>query len=510
MNELKSAHPVLLLILDGFGYREAKEDNAISTAHTPQWDAWLEQGTLSLIDASGKSVGLPQGQMGNSEVGHMHIGAGRVIQQDLSKINHAIATGDFAKNPLLLEAVQEAKANNKNIHIMGLVSPGGVHSHQDHLMALLNALIDEDVKTYIHAFLDGRDTPPASAKEDITRLETALTSYRLASLASVCGRYYAMDRDNRWDRVEACYDMLVSGQASHDSGSHLIEQSYQAELTDEFIKPSTTADFCPIDDGDVVIFFNFRADRARELSHALTDANFKHFHRKKVIQAKLYTMTEYAPEIEAKVLFPKDAVTNSLGECVAKAGLKQLRIAETEKYAHVTFFFNGGKEAVFANEERILVPSPKVSTYDLQPEMSAYELTDKLTEALLSKQYSLIIANFANADMVGHTGNFEATVKAIEALDSCFKRIDKAIAQSHTELFVTADHGNAEKMYDAESGQKHTAHTESPVPFLHIGHASHAASELGSLIDIAPTVLNILELDIPSEMTGKPLIEFNE
>jgi 2,3-bisphosphoglycerate-independent phosphoglycerate mutase len=508
MSKQSNLPAVLLLILDGWGVAPASEQNAITQASTPQWDQWLKEEKHSLIDASGTDVGLPESQMGNSEVGHMHIGAGRVIEQDLTRINDTIDNKTFFSNPTLIDAISKAKKAASHIHLIGLLSDGGVHSHQSHLFALLSLLDQQNVSDCsIHAFLDGRDTPPKSAKDLMSQCEAALHTHPVGHIASVTGRFYAMDRDARWERTEATYRLLTEQHASHDSPLDIISSAYQHDLTDEFIPPTATARHRPIQDGDLVIFFNFRSDRARQLSEALTDSSFTHFKKHITPTIQLLTMTQYASNLNATVIFPKLPLKNTLGECVEKAGLNQLRIAETEKYAHVTFFFNGGKEAIFEGEDRELIPSPKVATYNLKPEMSANEINEKLVRAIQSKHYSLIICNFANADMVGHTGDFPQTVKAIETLDNCFKQINQAIKKTGAYLVVTADHGNAEKMFDNQSQQTHTAHTSSKVPFLCIGPAPLSiTTQKGSLIDIAPTVLHLLQLPKPKEMTGNSLI----
>lgn len=503
----KPANPLVLVILDGFGLGEPSRNNAIHLANTPTWDNWCQQGSMANIDASGHAVGLPDKQMGNSEVGHMHIGAGRVIKQDLSRINDAISDQSFFSNAALLSAVEAANINGKTVHLVGLVSDGGVHSHQDHLHALLELLRNKKATDVcIHAITDGRDTPPQSAKGFIGTLEKTLTAYPFASTASISGRFYAMDRDNRWDRVQAFYDMLTQSKTTQQSATDIIESAYQNQVTDEFIPPTPTQSHRVIEDGDVVICFNFRSDRMREITQALSDSAFTAFERTLTPNCQLITMTAYDKTLKATVAFAKEEPKNTLGECIANLGLKQLRVAETEKYAHVTFFLNGGREAPFSNEERALISSPKVATYDLKPEMSAIEVTDTLVKAINSESYQLIICNYANADMVGHTGNLNATIQAIETLDACFSRLEKAATNHHTELLITADHGNAEKMFDEKSSQQHTAHTDSRVPLVHVGSSSSVLKSEGALTDIAPTVLHLLHLTIPLEMTGEPLI----
>lgn len=500
--------PLLLLILDGWGVAPDSASNAITQAHTPQWDKWLHEGTHTLLEASGHKVGLPDSQMGNSEVGHMHIGAGRVIKQSLSQINEAIQNGQILKNEPLIQAIEHAKTRQANIHVMGLLSDGGVHSHQNHLFALLTLMTQQKVENcFIHAFLDGRDTSPKSAKHYLKTLEKQLNKHPFARLASISGRYYAMDRDQRWNRTEQMYDMLTHSSHSQMDALNIVTRAYNENLTDEFILPTPTLSHQPIKSDDLVIFFNFRSDRARQLSYALTDKHFTGFKRKTNPPIHLLTMTNYAKHLNAQVAFPANALKNTLGECLQNANLSQLRISETEKYAHVTFFFNGGKETIYTGEDRTLVPSPHVETYDLRPEMSANEITSHLITSIEAHKYDVIICNFANADMVGHTGNFQATIKAIETLDHCFEQIDHAIKATHANLLITADHGNAEKMFDAQSSQQHTAHTESPVPFLHIGEKAHICKQNGSLTDIAPTVLYLLNISLPPEMTGETLLK---
>ncbi len=507
MNKLK---PVVLLILDGFGIANASPSNAITLAHTPQWDEWTKQGTFLSLNASGAHVGLPDLQMGNSEVGHMHIGAGRVIKQDLSLINDAIESGDFFSNKTLIDALWQAKQQNRRVHLLGLVSDGGVHAHEKHLFALLKLLAKEGMSNaLIHCITDGRDSAPKGAANAIRRLQEKLNTYPVGNIASIIGRFYAMDRDERWDRVEKAYDILTTDTRSTLTANKIIDNSYAQQITDEFILPQATKYHEPIKDDDLVICFNFRSDRMRELSKALSDEHFSSFKRRKIKKCHLLTMTTYAEDIKAAVIFPKAHLDNTLGECVSKAKYKQLRLAETEKYAHVTFFFNGGKEQVFVGESRKLIPSPKVATYDLKPEMSADDVTCALIDAISSTHFQLIVCNYANADMVGHTGNITATVKAIETLDKCFQKIKSCLDTHPCELIITADHGNAEQMLDEHSQHKHTAHTSSLVPFLHIGSHSSPLKKTGSLIDIAPTVLSLLKIKIPEVMTGIPLLKIS-
>ncbi|KTD35625.1 phosphoglyceromutase [Legionella moravica] len=503
--------PLVLMILDGWGYNASDKHNAIASAHTPQWDKWWQNCPHILLQASGEPVGLPDKQMGNSEVGHMHIGSGRVIQQDFTRINKAIQQGEFADNPVFNQAIEILGQTGKSLHIMGLFSPGGVHSHECHLFALLNLCHEKQFSSvYLHLFLDGRDTPPQSALDSLHRLNKELETHPGITISSITGRYYAMDRDKRWDRVEPVYNLLTQGQSTHhfDDVETAIKHFYQNELSDEFIPPTLIGNPKIIEDGDAILFFNFRADRARQLSSAFIDPAFSGF--KRTICPKLscfISMTQYDKNLKTTPAFPPVPLNNTLGEVIARQGLKQLRIAETEKYAHVTFFFNGGSEHVFANEERILIPSPKVATYDLQPEMSAPELTDILVDVINQKKYDVIICNYANADMVGHSGNFNATVRAIECLDQCMKRVGDALKSQGGTLLITSDHGNAEEMFDDTTRQAHTAHTSEPVPFMCVGGDWHFTQSEGSLIDIAPTLLSIIGITPPKEMTGHILLE---
>lgn len=504
--------PLALIILDGWGYREAKDNNAIALANTPNWDALWQQYAHTLISSSGLDVGLPTGQMGNSEVGHLHMGAGRLVPQDLVRIDQAIDSGEFSNNETLLHALHTAKKNNKAVHILGLLSPGGVHSHERHIYALINmAAKQHGSKVYLHAILDGRDTPPRSALASLAQADKLFHETQCGRIASICGRYYAMDRDKRWERIQLAYDMYTSGVSKFTAATAAqgLEAAYERDENDEFVNPTVIGNEpALIEDGDVVIFMNFRADRARQLSHALVDEKFNGFNRKKMPKLGDYvTLTKYANDIQAHVVYPPMKLDNVFGAYIAKQGLKQLRIAETEKYAHVTFFFNGGREDSFDGEDRILVPSPKVATYDLQPEMSAHELTDKLVTAIASEKYDAIICNYANADMVGHSGNLKATIKAIETIDSCLGQIVAALKKVGGEALITADHGNAEFMYDELKQQPHTAHTTNPIPLLYIGRPARINHEHGSLVDIAPTMCELLGLKQPKEMTGTPIFK---
>jgi 2,3-bisphosphoglycerate-independent phosphoglycerate mutase len=508
---------MVLIVLDGWGYRADPEYNAIAAANKPNWDNLWEKYPHTLISGSGHCVGLPDGQMGNSEVGHMNLGLGRVVFQDFTRVSDAIESGEFFHNPVFLAAIQQAKKTNKAIHVLGLLSPGGVHSHEDHIFALLNLVAAQGVeRLFVHAFLDGRDTPPKSAAASLAKVESVMQAQGCGKVASICGRYYAMDRDKRWERVQLAYDMLTAGKTPYHAISvdAALQAAYDRDETDEFVKPTLIdlpQSHAVIENGDVVIFMNFRTDRTRELSQALVQPDFSGFSR--AIWPKLaafVTLTEYAKELPAAVAYPPQSLNNGLAELYSQQGLKQLHIAETEKYAHVTFFFNGGVEAAYPGEERVLVPSPNVATYDLQPEMSAYTLTDQLIAAIESDQYDFIICNFANADMVGHSGDFEATKGAIEAIDICLGRITQAVKQTGGEMIITADHGNAEYMYDKKTHQAHTAHTSEPVPLIYIGRPSHFIVKDGMLADVAPTILYLMGLPIPAEMTGRVLLTLQE
>lgn len=505
--------PVLLLILDGFGYSETPDHNAVFQANTPVWDALWRNWPHTLLDCSGASVGLPDDQMGNSEVGHLHLGCGRLLAQDLTRINNAVRDGSFYQNPVLTGAVDQARDSGKPLHVMGLLSPGGVHSHEDQILAMVELAVRRGLEhMYVHAFLDGRDTPPRSAGESIAKFEARLAQLGHGRIATLSGRFYAMDRDKRWERVEQAYAMLVEGRGAFSAASAMegLEAAYQRGENDEFVQPTTivppgTAPVC-LEDGDVVVFMNFRADRTRELSVALTAERFDDFERKRVARLGRYvTLTEYHQDFTFPVAFPPDSVANSLGELLSRRGLKQLRLAETEKYAHVTFFFNGGIDAPFEGEDRILVPSPKVKTYDLQPEMSAPEVTDHLVSAIEGRKYDVIICNYANGDMVGHTGDEAAAIRAVETLDQCLGRILEALDKAGGELLLTSDHGNAEQMVDPTSGQMHTAHTMNPVPLVYRGRPARLA-EGGNLADVAPTLLAVMGIPQPAEMTGRSLL----
>lgn len=503
--------PVVLVILDGFGYRKENAWNAIAQAATPNLDEWYQQSPPLLLQASGASVGLPEGQVGNSEVGHMHIGAGRVIYQQYTRINEAIRTGSFLKNPAFLDLIQKMKTRKKTLHVMGLLSNGGVHSHEKHLFAFLECCYQQQFHhVALHLFTDGRDTPPRSALESLKRLTNHLRIYPVAVIASLCGRYYAMDRDRRWERMAPLYTLLTEGKSAvaFNNPEEAIKMGYLEKTSDEFLPPCRIGEAKPIEEGDGLFFFNFRADRARQLTEAFVDDNFEGFVRNKRPRlADFVTMTTYDKTLPTTSAYPAEELTETLGEIVSKAGLAQLRLAETEKYAHVTFFLNGGSEKVYAGEERLLIASEHVATYDLAPDMRALEITKALIEAIESQHFDLIICNYANADMIGHTGNFEATVQTITCLDACLGQLAIAINKVNGHLLVTADHGNAEIMFDEKSGQIHTAHTCQPVPLFSIGNNPwYFKRNEGGLTDLAPTVLALLNLPKPPSMTGESLL----
>ena len=511
-----AVRPVVLLILDGFGCRDDAPDNAITRAHAPRWRELVARYPHTTIDASELRVGLPEGQMGNSEVGHLNIGAGRVVYQDFTRIDVAIRDGEFVRNAALVDAVQMAKRNNASLHVLGLLSPGGVHSHERQLAAMVDlAAAGGARQVAIHAFLDGRDTPPRSAAASLEFIGRVCARHANARIASICGRYYAMDRDKRWERVAPAYALVVDGAAPYvaHSAQEALAAAYARGESDEFVQATAIVDAgghaTRMQDDDVVVFMNFRADRARELTRALTDPSFDGFERARVPRlARFVCLTSYGDEFRhLPVAFAPQTVANGFGEYISKLGLRQLRIAETEKYAHVTYFFNGGSEAVYPGEDRILVPSPKVATYDLQPQMSAPEVTDRLVEAIASGRYDAIVCNYANGDMVGHTGNFEAAKRAIEALDACIGRVVDAARAAGGEVVITADHGNAERMRDDASGQAHTAHTLNVVPFVYVGRPA-ALEGGGALQDVAPTLLALMGLPKPREMSGHSLVRF--
>ena len=499
--------PLVLMILDGFGIAP-KEGNAIEAARTPNLDKLFSQNPLTQIGASGLDVGLPDGQMGNSEVGHTNIGAGRIVYQELTRITKSIQDGDFFQNEAFLSAIENVKKNHSALHLMGLLSDGGVHSHNTHLYGLLELAKKNDIENvYVHCFMDGRDVPPSSGKDYVAQLIEKMKEIGVGQIATVMGRYYAMDRDNRWERVEKAYAAMVYGEGEKAAcGLCAMQNSYDNGVTDEFVVPTVIDGAQPIQPNDSVIFFNFRPDRAREITRTLVDPDFTGFERRNGFFPLTYIcMTPYdATMPNVDVAFKKERLDNTLGEYISKLGMKQLRIAETEKYAHVTFFFNGGVEKQYEGEDRILVHSPKVATYDLQPEMSAYEVTDKMVDAVNSGKYDVIILNFANCDMVGHTGVFDAAVKAVEAVDTCVGRVIDAVLAQGGAALITADHGNADHMFD-EDGTPFTAHTTNPVPLCVVGY-SCTLREGGRLADLAPTMLQILNIPQPAEMTGKSLI----
>lgn len=501
---------VILCILDGWGINSSTDHNAIAAARTPCWTSMQQLYPHSELQASELDVGLPHGQMGNSEVGHMTIGSGRVMMQDLPRIDAAMATGEILSLPGFQTLVQKAKAGTKVVHLMGLLSPGGVHSHQDHLLYFAKTLVDQGMKVYIHAFLDGRDTPPQSGYEFLKTFLNNTRDQPQMSLATFCGRYFAMDRDQRWDRIEKSVQAMIEakGELSLDPLDSVAE-SYERNIGDEFVLPHVCPGYLGMQDGDSLVMVNFRADRVRQLLSCLLDPEFNGFKlARKVHFAATLGMTHYSQDLAPFIpaLFSKQSITHTLGEVVSQAGLKQLRAAETEKYAHVTFFFNGGRELMFAGEDRKLIPSPAVATYDLQPEMSAVEMTDFLVENLRQQTYQLIVVNYANADMVGHTGIKSAIIKAVETVDQCLQRLLSVCKQTGCVLVVTADHGNAEQIVDV-TGEPHTAHTLNPVPFLVANAQGSFTLKKGSLKDIAPTVLELMGLTQPMEMTGASLIE---
>jgi 2,3-bisphosphoglycerate-independent phosphoglycerate mutase len=511
---LSARQPVILIILDGFGINPKKEGNAVANASKPNLDALLRDYPNSCLSMSGLDVGLPAGQMGNSEVGHMILGAGRIVYQDLTLIHKDIDDGGFYKNQILLDALRKTKEKSGRLHLMGLLGDGGVHSHQRHMEAIIEMARREKIdKVYLHLFLDGRDTPPNSGEQFMLDLNEKLKAYPNVKIATVIGRYYAMDRDKRWDRVEKAYVCLTDGIGiKADSALEAIRNSYKKNVTDEFVLPTAINGVVPdglIRDGDAVIFFNFRADRARELTRAFTEENFKEFPRKRRINLSTYaTMTRYDETFKVPVAYPPREIRRILGEIASQAGIRQLRIAETEKYAHVTYFFNGGEEKKFPGEERIMIPSPKdVATYDLKPEMSARPVTDALTKYLREQDVGLVIANYANADMVGHTGNFEASVQAVEVIDECLGKVIDAALSQKGKVIITADHGNIEQLIDYDTGMPHTAHTMNLVPVILVDEERKKCRlNQGSGVDIAPTVLQLLRLPQPQEMTGRSLI----
>ncbi len=509
---MAKAKPVVLLILDGWGYRAERADNAIALANLPNWHALLGNYPHSLIHTEGKFVGLPDGQMGNSEVGHMNIGAGRIVYQDLTRIDAAIEDGTFIHNPVFLDAMNAVKANGKCLHVMGLLSPGGVHSHEQHIFALLRLAKQQGLQhVQMHAFLDGRDMPPQSAEPSLRALQTLCDELGQTRIATVIGRYYAMDRDQRWERMQSAYQALTFAQADYHavSAADALVQAYARGETDEFVKATVLENAHAMQDGDAIIFMNFRADRARQLAACYVSDQFSGFDvSKRPVFSRFVCLSEYDATLKTAVAYASETLHNTLADVLAEQGLQQLRIAETEKYAHVTFFFNGGVEQPVAGEQRMMIPSPKVATYDLQPEMSCPELTDKLTQAIASEQFDVIICNIANPDMVGHSGSLSAAIEAAEAVDVALGRVRMAVQAVGGELLVTADHGNVEMMRDPITGEPHTSHTVGPVYFVYMGRRA-IVREGGALRDIAPTILNLLGIAKPIEMTGQSLIELS-
>jgi 2,3-bisphosphoglycerate-independent phosphoglycerate mutase len=505
--------PVLLLILDGWGHREARDNNAIAQANAPNWRRLLATCPHTLVQTHGLHVGLPDGQMGNSEVGHMNIGAGRIVYQDLTRIDAAIADGSFSRNPALLGACAAAKrasSEQATLHVFGLLSPGGVHSSEEHVFALLDMAKKQGVeRVAVHAFLDGRDTPPQSARASLEKLQARCDALGNARIATVSGRYYAMDRDKRWERVKLAYDAVAEGVAEFHADSALaaLDAAYARGETDEFVKPTIIASATKIADGDAIVYMNFRADRARQLTQAFVDADFSGFARTRTIRLSAFvTLTHYSDDLHVSAeAYPPQSLANSLGEYLSCLGMKQLRIAETEKYAHVTFFFSGGREEPYPGEDRILVPSPKVATYDLQPEMSCPEVTEKLVAAIAGGKYDFIVCNLANADMVGHSGKLDAAIKAVETVDAALGKLEVAVRAAGGEMLISADHGNLEQMR-ADDGQPHTQHTVGPVPLVYVGRRATLAP--GALRDLAPTVLALMALPQPAQMTGRSLVTF--
>ncbi len=500
----------LLLILDGWGHAQPAPDNAIALAKCPNWRRISSAYPMSLIRTDGLAVGLPEGQMGNSEVGHMNLGAGRIVYQDLTRIDAAIADGSFYANPELSAAANIASANGRTLHVLGLLSPGGVHSHEDHLLALLDLASRHGApRVAIHAFLDGRDVPPRSAAPSIAKLGAACRQYGRAHIATVGGRYFGMDRDQRWDRVERAWSAIVDADSllTATSAAEALQAAYDRGENDEFVQPTVIAGGAPIVDGDAVVFMNFRADRARQLTAALSQPHFPGFVRRRApVPGKLVTLTAYAEHLPVAVAFAAQSMDNTLPELLSAAGKRQLRIAETEKYAHVTFFFSGGRETPFDGEQRILVPSPKVATYDLQPEMSCPEVTDRLVAAIDSGEFDFIVCNLANPDMVGHTGILSAAILAVEAVDTALGRIEAAILRTDSQLLITADHGNLDDMWDEDAQQPNTQHSMNPVPLVLVS-SQEAGLRDGALCDIAPTVLELMHMPIPTEMSGRSLLE---
>ena len=511
-NSPKAQRPVVLCILDGWGLREERKDNAIALASTPNWDRLITTCPNARLACSGEDVGLPEGQMGNSEVGHLNLGAGRVVWQDLPRINRAIDDGSLADSASLIDFIAKLKASGGACHLVGLISPGGVHAHQEHVAALAKIVAAAGVSVHLHALTDGRDTPPESAADYVARLEQAISGVSNVEISTVCGRYFAMDRDNRWERVSRAYDLIASGEGSgsFDSPCNAIKASYAAGVSDEFIEPVSRADYGGMSDGDGILYANFRADRVRELLSAFLEPGFNGFARSRTVSfAAALGMVTYSDRLGeiCETIFPPELIANTLGEVVARADRRQLRAAETEKYPHVTYFFNGGEEVPNEGEERLLVPSPKVATYDLQPEMSAPELTEKLVEKINSDTFDLIIINYANGDMVGHTGDQDAAQKAVETVDASIGILETALLEAGGSMLIIADHGNCEMMFDRESGVPHTAHTLNPVPAVLVNCQRDGATvDNGRLADVAPTILDLMGLQQPDDMTGRSLV----
>jgi 2,3-bisphosphoglycerate-independent phosphoglycerate mutase len=506
--------PAVLLILDGWGMSDSAEHNAIQAANTPNWDYLWENYPHTSICTSGPAVGLPGGQMGNSEVGHLNLGSGRVVYQEFTRVSRSIRTRSFFSNLTLTDAVDAAVTRQKAVHILGLLSPGGVHSHEDHIHAMVKLAAERGVKAiYVHAFLDGRDMPPKAAEASLNKMQAVFDELGVGRFASMVGRYFAMDRDRRWERIEKAYGLIVQGEAQYryPDAQQALQAAYRRDETDEFVAPTGIGDIAHVNDGDVIINMNYRSDRARQITRTFIEPGFDEFTRQVWPKIDRYvSLTEYNKDFDIPVAYPSERLINTFGEYIAKQGLHQLRIAETEKYAHVTFFFNGGIEEPNEGETRILVPSPKVATYDLQPEMSAYQVTEKLVAAIENGNYDAIVCNYANGDMVGHTGNYDAAVKAIEVLDECIGNVCKAAQKAGGEVIITADHGNAEQMLDTEVQQPHTAHTTNPVPLIYVGKQAGSLHSNGALCDIAPTLLEIMSLKKPHEMTGRSLLARNE
>ncbi|OUR68803.1 phosphoglycerate mutase (2,3-diphosphoglycerate-independent) [Cycloclasticus sp. 46_83_sub15_T18] len=518
MKQHLAKRPIVLMILDGFGHSEAGDFNAINAANTPTWDELWATRPRALLDCSGSAVGLPDRQMGNSEVGHLHLGAGRLLAQTFTQLNDEVASAEFKKNTVLCGMLDGVVNDDKALHVIGLVSPGGVHSHENHIQAMLEMAAEKGVKKlYLHAILDGRDTPPQSAQASLEKMDALFARLGVGKTVSLVGRFYAMDRDNRWDRVQPAYELINQGKADYTADTAVagLLASYARDQADEFVlTTSIRAEAEPaivMQDGDSVVFMNFRSDRTRELTRAFTEQGFNEFSRECVPALKQFVcLTQYHEDFGLPVAYPPTEIKNGFGEILAQQGLKQLRIAETEKYAHVTFFFNGGVDEANDGEDRILIPSPDVKTYDLQPEMSAPELTDKLVEAIESGKYDAIVTNYANCDMVGHTGNFAAAVKAVEAIDQCIARIVEALAKVDGEVFITADHGNAEQMTDPTTGQTHTAHTTNPVPFVYVANRAANLAASGDLADVAPTLLAAMGVPASAEMSGHSLLQLQD